>query len=70
MVRSQTEMLLNYCSAHFAAKPELIKSEATINIEEEIEKHQPSNYQVNLSVKLVRIWDQLVLPLKDRNGGQ
>jgi hypothetical protein len=39
MVRSQTEMLLNYCSAHFAAKPELIKSEATINIEEEIEKH-------------------------------
>lgn len=63
MLKSQMEMLLQFCLKELIPAPDFVSSPSVDRVEGEIDKHEPSNYDDNLSTKLTRVWEQLVKPM-------
>lgn len=68
MTKSQLEMLLYYCLRELLPSPETLDSPSADLWEQELHKHEPSNYEENVGVKLVRVWEQLVVGRSEGEG--
>lgn len=68
MLKNQMEMLLQFCLKELTPTSDFVSSPSVDRVEGEIDKHEPSNYDDNLSTKLLRVWEQLVKPMGEGEG--
>ena len=54
------EMLLYFCLKNLPPSAQSLTDLRTDKLEQEIDKHEPSNYDDNIPAKLLRVWEQLI----------